>query len=127
MQELGIGGRWFDPRLSQYSVRGLTIVLPTYLFLSHRCPLYRQFLCGKAASGLERILCKVVVKELHGSIDRCTGRYYITEILLKTACNTRQSINQSIDQSILIYSFKLKISNLLLNFLSNDKKKKRLV
>ena len=25
-------------------------------FFSHRCPLFRQWLCGKAASGLERML-----------------------------------------------------------------------
>ena len=29
---------------------------------SHRCPLFQQWLCGKAASGLEGILCRVLVK-----------------------------------------------------------------
>ena len=33
-------------------------------FLPHRCPLFRQWLCGKAASGLERILCGVMVNTL---------------------------------------------------------------
>ena len=31
-------------------------------FLSHRCALFRRWLCGKAANGLERILCRVLVK-----------------------------------------------------------------
>ena len=35
------------------------------------------------------------LKELQESMDRCTGCHDITEILLKTALNTIQSINQS--------------------------------
>ena len=34
------------------------------------------------------------LKELQESMDRCTGHHHITEILLKTALNTIQSINQ---------------------------------
>ena len=34
------------------------------------------------------------LKELQEGMDRCTGRRNITEILLKTALNTIQSINQ---------------------------------
>ena len=41
---------------------------------------------------MERILRGV----LQESMDRCNGRRDITEILLKTALNTIQSINQSI-------------------------------
>ena len=52
------GGHWFNPWLGQYSFRGLMI---EDSFLSHDCPLFRQLLCGKAASGLERILCRVLV------------------------------------------------------------------
>ena len=33
-------------------------------FLSHRCPLFRHRLYGKAASGLEKMLCGVLVKKL---------------------------------------------------------------
>ena len=43
-----------------------------------------------AASDLERI--KYWLKELQESMDRCTGRQGMTEILLKTAFNTIQSI-----------------------------------
>ena len=44
---------------------------------------------------MERILCGVLVKRTQGRIDRCTGRRDMTEVLLKTALNTIQSINQS--------------------------------
>ena len=47
-------------------------------------------------SGLERILCGVLVTRTQKSMNRCNGRRDITEILLKTALNTIQSINQSI-------------------------------
>ena len=51
--------------------------------MSHHCPLFRQWLCGNRASGLERILCVVLVKEVQESMDRCSGRHDTTEILLK--------------------------------------------
>ena len=51
-------GRCFDHRLGQYSFRGLVIVIVTgFIPLSRCCPLFQQWLCGKAASALERILC----------------------------------------------------------------------
>ena len=88
--DLRTGGRWFDPRLSQYSFRGLMIVIATGLILS---PLFRQWLCGKAASGLEKKCAEHWLEELQESMDRCTGRHDITEIRLKMALNTNQSIN----------------------------------
>ena len=63
--DLGTGGSWFDQRLGQYSFRGLTIVIATGFVLpslTHCCPLFRQWSYGKAASGLERILCGVLVE-----------------------------------------------------------------
>ena len=60
---LRTGGHWFDPRLGQYSFRGLMIVIATGSCLSQRCPLFRQWLCGKAAGGIERILCGVLVNK----------------------------------------------------------------
>ena len=42
----------------------------------------------------------VQLKELWGSKDSCTGCNRITEIMLKTALNTIQPINQPINQSI---------------------------
>ena len=65
--DLRTGGRWFDPRLGQFSFRALMIVIVTKITpLSHRCPFFRQRLCGKAASGLKRILCGVLVKKTPG-------------------------------------------------------------
>ena len=93
---LRTGGRWFDPRHGQYSFREL---------ISH---------CGRIHSSLSDVHCfgnsyvgkQLVVwkeyfaeywlKELQESMDRCD----ITEILLKTALNTIQSINQSINITI---------------------------
>ena len=50
---------------------------------------------GKAASGLGRIFCGVLVKK---SMDRCTGCHDMNEILLKTLFTPyNQSINQSIN------------------------------
>ena len=57
-------------------------------------------LCKKTANGLERILCRALVQEDSGRMDRCTGCCDITEILVKAASNSIQSINQSINQSI---------------------------
>ena len=55
--DLRTGGCWFDPQLGQYSFRGLMIVTVTrFIPLSHRCLLFQLRLCGKSASGLERIL-----------------------------------------------------------------------
>ena len=80
-------GRWFDPRLGQYSFQGLMIVIATGFIplplLSVvltmvmweaasglkriLCStLFRHWLCGKAASGLERIFCRVLVKRTPG-------------------------------------------------------------
>ena len=72
------------------------IVIATDSFLSHRCPFIRQWSCGKVASGLEIIWAEYWLKELQESMDRCTGRRAITEILLKTVLKTLvyvQSIN----------------------------------
>ena len=73
-------------------------------FLSHRCPLFRQWLCGKAASGLQRILCGggYRLKEPQKSMDMCTGRCDITELLLKTALNTI-TMNRSVNIYFVVY------------------------
>ena len=64
-----------------------------------RCPLFRQWLCGKADSGLERVL--YWLKELQKSMDRCSVCRDIPEILLKMAINTIQTINQYRAMSLL--------------------------
>ena len=90
--DLRTGGRWFDPRLGQYSFRGLIIVIrkgfiPLSL-LSVVSPMVNQPVAWK------EYCAEYWLKELQESTDMCTGRRDITEILLKTALNTIQSINQ---------------------------------
>ena len=52
----------------------------------------------EAVSGLERKLCKVLVKKkkkkLQVSMDMCTGHRDITEIICITALNTTQATNR---------------------------------
>ena len=45
---------------------------------------------------LKKFCAEYWLKELQESMDRCTGRLDMPEILLKTALNSIQSINQSI-------------------------------
>ena len=56
------GGRWFDPLLSQYSFRGLMIVIATGFTPLSPLSVVSTMVCWKTASGLERILCGVLVK-----------------------------------------------------------------
>ena len=49
---------------------------------------------GKQPVAWKEYCAKYWLKELQESMDRCTGRHDITEILLKTAFNTIQSTNQ---------------------------------
>ena len=66
--DLRTGGRWFNSQLSQYSFHGLMTVNETgFISLSPlSVVLTMDWLRGKAASGLERILCGVLVKRTPG-------------------------------------------------------------
>ena len=81
-------GRWFDLRFGQYSFRGLLIVIETG-FIDVRC--FDNV--GKQPMAWKESCAEYWLKELHESMDRCTGRCGVTEILLKTGLNTIQSIN----------------------------------
>ena len=48
----------------------------------------------EAASGLERIMYRVLVEEFKESIDMCTGCHGLTKIMFKTAISTIQSVSQ---------------------------------
>ena len=61
-QDLITGGLWSDPRLSEDWWQSLQ----QDSFHSYRYPLFRQWLYGKAARGLERILCRELVKRTLG-------------------------------------------------------------
>ena len=83
--DLGTG---VDTSLSQYSFRGLMLVIATGFI-----PLSRVFdngYVGKQTVAWKEYCAEYWLKELQESMDRCTGRRDITEILLKKALNTIQ-------------------------------------
>ena len=96
--DLRTGGRWFDPGLTQCLFPGIDD--------TH---------CNRIHSSLTAVLCfdhgyvgkqPVTWKELQESMDRCTGRGEITEILLETALNTIQSVSPL---TMLLWSFCYKL------------------
>ena len=56
---------------------------------------------GKQPVGWKENCAEYWLNELQESMDKCTGRRDITEILLKTALNTIQSINQMLFDDLL--------------------------
>jgi hypothetical protein len=52
---------------------------------------------GKQSVAWKEYCAEYWLEELHESMDRCTGCHDIIEIMLKTALNTMQSINHSIN------------------------------
>ena len=64
--DLRTGGQWFDLRLGQYSFRGLMIVIATGFIPLSPLSVVSTMVIAKAASGLERILCGVLVKRTPG-------------------------------------------------------------
>ena len=57
------GGHWFNPSLSQYSFRGLMIIIVTGFIPLSPLSIVLTMVIWEAASGLERILCGVLVKD----------------------------------------------------------------
>ena len=101
--DLRTGGRWFDPRLGQ-----------SWFFQriddSHCDKIYSSLTAihcldngylGKQPVAWKEYCAEYWFKELQKNMDRCTGRRDITEILLKMALNTIQSINQHLSQQLL--------------------------
>ena len=82
VQDLRTGGCRFAPRLKFFRT-----ICDSHCDRIHssltavHC--FDDWLGGKAASSLERILCGVLVKYLQDSINGCTGRCDIIEIMLK--------------------------------------------
>ena len=64
--DLKTGGRWFDPRLGQYSCQRLMVVIATGLIPPSPLPVVATMVYGQAASGLERLLCGILVKRTPG-------------------------------------------------------------
>ena len=90
--DLRTGGRWFDPLLGQYSLRGLMIVISTEL-IRPSPPSVVSTISGSSQWLGKNIVPSHWLKELQQNMGWCTGRRDITEILLKTALNTIQSIS----------------------------------
>ena len=86
--DLRTGGCWFDPQLGQYSFQGLMIVIVTGFI-----PLSQLSHVGKQLVAWKEYCAEYWSKELQESMDSCTVCRDITEILLKMALNTIQSIN----------------------------------
>ena len=64
--DLKTGGRWFDPWLGQYSCQRLMVVIATGLIPPSPLPIVATMVYGQAASGLERLLCGILVKRTPG-------------------------------------------------------------
>ena len=91
--DLRTGGCWLDR--SKYSFRGLMIVTATGFHSSLTA--VRSFdnvYVGKQPVAWKEYCAEYWLKEFQESMDKCNGHHDITEILLKTALNTIQSINQ---------------------------------
>ena len=92
----------FDLRLSQYSSRGL-MVSHCHRIHSSLTPvhcLYDGYVGKQPVAGKEYCV-DYWLKELE-SMDSCTGRCDINEMMLKMTLNTIQSINQSVSLNIFI-------------------------
>ena len=85
------GGRWFDPRFSQYSFRGLMMVTATGLTPLNAVHCFDDGYVGKQPVAWKEYCVVYWLKELQESMERCTGA---RNILLKMPLNTI-TINQS--------------------------------
>ena len=63
---LRTASRWFDPRLGQYSFRGLMIVIETGFIPLSPLSIISTMIMWEAASGFERLLCGVLVRRTPG-------------------------------------------------------------
>ena len=69
------------------------------LFFLHRFPMNASPLpVGKEPVAWKEDCAEYWIKELQESMDRCTGRRDMTEILLKTALNSIQSISTATER-----------------------------
>ena len=91
--DLRTGGRWFDPRPDQYSLRGLVSHCERILSSLTAVHCFDNGYVRKQPVAWKEYCAKYWLKDLQESTDRCTGRRDTAEILLKTALNIIQSVN----------------------------------
>ena len=89
--DLRTGGRWFGPRLGQYTFLGLVIVIATGLIPLSPLSVVSTIVMWESSQWLGKNIVRL--RELQESMDRCTGRRDVTEILLKTALNIIHSVS----------------------------------
>ena len=90
-----MGFAQFDPQLGQYSFQRLMIVIATSIIPLTAVQCFDNGYVGKQPVALKEYCAEYWLKELQESMDSCTGRCDITEILLKTVLNIIQSIKAS--------------------------------
>ena len=73
----------------------MIVIATEYIPLSPLSVVSAMVILGKQPVDWKKFCADYWLKELQESMDRCTGRRDITEILSKTALNTVQSYNQS--------------------------------
>ena len=94
-QDLRTRGQWYNPGLGQYSFQGLMKVIATgFIPLSLVSIIVLTQVMWENSQWVGE---NILLKELQESMDTCTGFCIITEILLKMALNTIQSINHTIN------------------------------
>ena len=108
VQDFRTGGRWFDPRLGQYSFRVLIIVIATGFIPLSALSIVSTIVMWESSQWLGKNIVWSTGKELQESMDRYTDRRDITEILLKTALN----IIQSVDLFLLVNAMRLEGTSL---------------
>ena len=88
VQDLRIGGCWFNPGLDQYFFRGLMKVMGTgHIPLSPLSIVSTMVMWVRSQWLGRNIVQECWLKELQVGMDRCTGHHDLTGILLKTAYN----------------------------------------
>ena len=70
----------------------MIVIATGFIPLSQLSVVFDNGYVGKQPVAWKEYYVEHLVKELQESMDKCTGRRDITEILLKTALNTIQSI-----------------------------------
>ena len=76
-----IGGHLFDPLLGQYSFQRMMIVIVTGFIPFTAVHCFHNGYVGKQPVAWKECCADYWLKELQESMDRCTGRHDITEIL----------------------------------------------
>ena len=88
--DLRTGGLWFDRQLDRYSFRGLMIVIATGFIPLLSLSVVSTKVKWESTQWLGKKIVRSTakLKELHESMDKCTGRSDITEILLNSIQQT---------------------------------------